>query len=72
VPWRKTWVTGLPKSLTTGKEYRGINILMLSLSGFTSRYWLTYRQALRLGGHVRKGEKATPVIYWHWRARRPA
>jgi antirestriction protein ArdC len=21
VPWRKTWKTGLPKSLTTGREY---------------------------------------------------
>lgn len=67
IPWRKTWVTGLPKSLTTGKEYRGMNIVLLGLSGFNSRYWVTYREAQRLGGHVRKGEKATPVYFWHWR-----
>lgn len=67
IPWRKTWASGLPKSLTTGKEYRGINILLLGTSGYASRYWVTYRQALRLGGHVRKGEKATPVVYWKWR-----
>lgn len=67
VPWRKTWTTGLPKSLTTGKEYRGLNILVLGTAEFTSRYWLTYRQALQSGGHVRKGERATPVVYWKWR-----
>ena len=67
VPWRKTWAAGLPKSLTTGKEYRGINILILSTSGYQSRHWVTFREALRLGGHVRKGEKATPVVYWKWR-----
>lgn len=67
VPWHKTWKTGLPKSLTTGREYRGVNILVLGSAEYTSRYWLTYREALRQGGHVRKGERATPVIYWKWR-----
>ncbi|MGE3310911.1 MAG: ArdC-like ssDNA-binding domain-containing protein [Limisphaerales bacterium] len=45
VPWRKTWTTGLPKSLTTGKEYRGVNILILGTAPFSSRYWVTYREA---------------------------
>jgi len=67
VPWRKTWTCGIPKSLTTGREYRGINILVLGSTGHQSRYWVTYREALRLGGHVRKGERATPVIFWKWR-----
>ncbi len=67
VPWRKTWSSALPKNLTTGKEYRGINIVTLSSAGFNSRYWLTYRQALNLGGHVRKGERGHQVVYWHWR-----
>ena len=67
IPWRKTWTTGLPKSLTTGKEYRGVNILVLGTAEHISRYWVSYREALRLGGHVRKGERATPVVYWKWR-----
>ena len=67
IPWRKTWTSGLPKSLTTGQEYRGVNILVLGCTEFTSRYWVTYRQTMKLGGHVRQGEKATPVIYWKWR-----
>jgi antirestriction protein ArdC len=67
IPWRETWACGLPKSLGSGKEYRGVNILLLGCAGYSSRYWVTYREALRLGGHVRKGEKATPVVYWKWR-----
>lgn len=67
VPWRKTWSTGLPKSLTTGKEYRGLNILLLGMTGYTSRYWVTYREAQRLGGQVRKGERSTRICFWHWR-----
>jgi antirestriction protein ArdC len=70
IPWRKTWTTGLPKSLGTGREYRGVNILVLGASAHTSRYWVTYREALRLGGHVRKGEQAQPVIYWNWRTQK--
>ena len=66
IPWRKTWQGGLPASLATGREYRGINILMLGTRDYTSRYWLTFREALRLGGHVRKGEKATPIVFWKW------
>lgn len=68
VPWRKTWTSGLPKSLTTGREYRGVNVLMLGTTDFRSRYWVTHRQAKTLGGHVRKGERSTPVIYWKWRS----
>ena len=57
VPWHKTWETGLPKSLITGKEYRGINILVLGMAPFKSRYWTTFREVTRLGGHVRKSER---------------
>jgi len=64
VPWRRTWQHGLPKSLATGKELRGINLLLLGGTGFTSRYWLTSRQAQRLGGQIRNDERATPVICW--------
>lgn len=67
IPWRKTWKTGLPKSLATGHEYRGVNLLVLAATEHTSRYWVTFRQAQHLGGHVRQGARATPVIYWKWR-----
>lgn len=50
-----------------GTPYSGINILMLWSSavsaGFTAPIWMTYRQSVELGGHVRKGEKGSPVVY---------
>jgi antirestriction protein ArdC len=66
VPWRKTWTVGLPKNLASARECRGLNLLVLSTAPFTSRYWLTQREALRHGGYVREGERATPVVHWTW------
>jgi antirestriction protein ArdC len=69
VPWRKEWDAPgfrIPLNLTSGKPYHGINFFVLSLAGesFASPYWLTFRQALERGGHVRKGEKGIPVFFW--------
>jgi len=68
VPWRKPWTGGssktLPMNLTSKREYRGINIFLLMCMGFSSRYWLSFKQAQEKGGRVRKGEKGTPVIFW--------
>ena len=76
VPWVQPWGAsginaslGLPKNAATGRKYSGINILILwgavAERGFTGQGWLTFRQALALGGHVRKGEKGTTVVYAH-------
>ena len=47
--------------------YRGINVLILIVSSirnnYTSPFWLTYRQALDIGGNL-KGEKGTRVLYY--------
>jgi antirestriction protein ArdC len=65
VPWRKPWTpTGLPRNLVSKKPYKGINYFLLSASKYVSPFWLTYRQATGLGGHVRKGEESTVVIFW--------
>jgi antirestriction protein ArdC len=71
VPWRKPWksIGGFgPTSLSTGKEYRGINQLMLSMQSFAAGYgsihWGTYRQISELGGQVKKGETGTQVVLW--------
>jgi len=66
VPWQKPWkvMTGMPRNLVSKRPYRGINLLMLMASDFESPFWLTFRQANELGGHIRKGEKATPVVFW--------
>jgi antirestriction protein ArdC len=66
VPWQKPWKirTGRPRNLTSKKPYRGINVFLLMTMGYESPFWLTFRQALALGGHVRKGEKACQIVFW--------
>jgi antirestriction protein ArdC len=72
-PWIKPWSAGhagrgvhLPLRYT-GEPYRGINILLLwseaIQKGYQSTRWMTYRQALELGGYVRKGEAGSQVVY---------
>lgn len=71
VPWRqpiKGGLEGFPANLASGRTYRGINVFLLAVTawveGYGSRYWLTFRQAKQRGGHVRKGEKGSLVIFW--------
>jgi antirestriction protein ArdC len=63
-PWRKPWTCQTPLNLITQKEYRGLNVLTLASQGFSSRFWLTFNQATKLGGRIRQGEKSSPVIFW--------
>lgn len=71
-PWRnpiiKSAGDGMPKSLSTGKPYRGINTFLLAIKvwtkGYASDYWLTFNQAKIRGGQVRKGEQGTLVVFW--------
>lgn len=72
-PWTKPWsaehLAGrISRPLrSTGEPYSGINVLLLwaeSLArGYTAPIWITYRQALALGAHVRKGEQGSTVVY---------
>ena len=54
-PWRKPWTCQTPANLVTQKEYRGLNVFTLASQGFPSRFWLTFNQATKLGGRIRKG-----------------
>ena len=57
----------MPKNASTNRAYSGINVLILwgevIEKAYTGQSWLTFRQALALGGHVRKGEHGTTVVY---------
>jgi antirestriction protein ArdC len=66
VPWRKPWKvrTGWPRNFVSQKSYRGINVFLLVAMSYESPFWLTFRQVSKLGGSVRKGEKACPVVFW--------
>ena len=71
-PWVQPWANQTTGRVSrplrhNGVPYRGVNVLLLWAQatdrGFTSPYWLTYRQALELKGHVRKGETGSVVVY---------
>jgi antirestriction protein ArdC len=64
VPWRKPWRAELPCNLVSGKPYRGLNVFLLASQGYGSRYWLTYQQAAKLGGHVKQGQHSSLVTFW--------
>jgi antirestriction protein ArdC len=70
VPWRKPWGDngdGLgPRNLVSKRAYRGINTLLLSCQGWSSPWWMTYKQAKDGGGNVRKGERGVPIVFWKW------
>ena len=74
LPWVQPWSSGavraplaMPKNAATGRRYSGINVLILWGAvvehGFAGQSWVTFRQALALGGSVRKGERGTTVVY---------
>lgn len=67
MPWVKPWShpkCGLPRNAITGREYSGINTLILSMSSYQQNTWLTYNQAREAGGQVRKGEHGAQVVFY--------
>ena len=74
IPWVQPWgmasataTIAMPRNASTHHRYSGINVLILwgaaFAQSFTGQNWLTFRQALGLGGNVRKGERGTTVVY---------
>jgi putative DNA primase/helicase len=65
----------MPYNPVSGKDYRGMNAVVLLMTaemhGYGDPRWMTYRQAAELGGQVRRGEKSTSVQYWKWREEQP-
>lgn len=67
IPWVRPWINNeCPKNLISGKEYRGINTLLLGCQGFETPIFLTFKQCSQLGGNIKKGEHGTPIVYWNW------
>lgn len=74
VPWVQPWGSGpgtvtvaMPRNAATARAYSGINVMLLWAAGIAAGYpdqrWLTFRQALSLGGCVRKGEHGTGIVF---------
>lgn len=72
VPWVQPWVSsraaiGMPYNAVSNRRYSGLNILTLWNAvverGFAGHAFLTFRQAVALGGSVRRGEHGVGIIY---------
>lgn len=73
--WRMPWhgepgasAAVLPVNAVTKKPYRGVNVLNLWIAaqaaGYPAGIWATYKQWQDLGAQVRKGERATLIVFW--------
>lgn len=69
-PWMKPWTRRGPTMRplrSTGQAYNGVNVLSLWIDaeekGFSSPYWFGFQTALKMGAHVRKGEKGSAIVY---------
>jgi len=71
-PWMRPWDAGHAGGRVSrplrdnGIPFAGINVIALWSSavrhGFTAPYWMTFSQAKKLGGCVRKGEKGSLAV----------
>ena len=66
-PWKKGFM-GFPTNAFSNSFYSGVNTLILWLrqsnTGFETSQWLTFLQVKKLGGKVKKGEKATQIVFY--------
>ena len=70
VPWKKPWSAtpglNVPCNAVTNRAYNGVNVILLWIArdkGWPTPRFLTFRQALAAGGHVRKGEHGTGIVF---------
>lgn len=75
LPWRRPWDAAKadagpmsPRNAVTRRRYRGINVLMLGMTGMVfageDPRWLTYKQAEAKGWQVRRGERGSRVFFF--------
>lgn len=71
-PWVRPWTAdpegGEDRNLASKKPYRGVNVLLLwaqrAACGYERPLWVTYQQAKELGGHVKRGQRGTQIVFW--------
>lgn len=70
IPWIKPWRadSSADKNFITQKNYQGINTLILGMTSISKGYknpaWATYQQWQSKGVQVKKGEKATTIVFF--------
>jgi len=65
-PWKSLGVNGMPRNGSSNRQYNGINVWLLALSGYSDARWYTFNQAKALDANVRKGEKGTKIVFWQF------
>jgi antirestriction protein ArdC len=67
-PWSQTPGRNIARNAVSRRRYSGVNVLLLwsamRAHGWTVPHFLTFKQALEAGGHVRKGEHGTHIIFY--------
>lgn len=68
MPWHRGSGSRRPVNIASGNPYNGVNILALwieaQVNGYGSHLWGTYRQWAETGASVRKGQKASYVVFY--------
>lgn len=68
LPWVRQWSNsgaGVPSNPLSKTMYRGINFLVLSMLDGDDSQYVTFNQAKKAGGNVRKGASSNPVLYFN-------
>ena len=78
--WRMPWhhngaSTSRPINVVSRKPYRGVNVVVLWVAvqgnDYPTGLWGTYRHWQAVGAQVRRGERATTVVFWKMRSAEP-
>lgn len=72
LPWNKPWtdnnIFSMPYSVTSNKAYKGSNIVALWVASMVNDWsdnrWITFNEAKKRGGTVKKGSKGTQIVNW--------
>jgi antirestriction protein ArdC len=68
IPWVSPYTGKFHQNFISKHEYSGVNALLLNAiafeKGYTTPYWVTYRQAKAKGWNIRKGAKSAMVTFW--------
>lgn len=65
-PWDNGFLNNnvTPINWATKKPYNGVNYFMLMAFGFGHNEYVTYKQCVKAGGKVKKGEHGLPVVWY--------
>ncbi len=65
VPWRVAWTeAGIPTNVSSQKQYRGINLMLLASLGYEQNFFITENQLNDIGATIKPNERPHVVTYW--------